>query len=168
MTTHVCHCEHARAVSLRFRRRVSKCGIVQAASSTDHHSKDVTYIHRNVKTTERVESRGCVVIHGSVDKGAKITAAGDVMVWGRLAGHVHAGCDGDRGATISALELRGAHLTIANVNSLAAARVTVPGPHTARVVQAGRRHAVQLLPLDTAHPRAAPAALAKSFTRQAA
>jgi hypothetical protein len=42
----------------------------------------------------------------------------------RLAGHVHAGCDGDRSATISALELRGAHLVIANVKSLAAARVS--------------------------------------------
>jgi septum formation inhibitor MinC len=42
----------------------------------------------------------------------------------RLAGNVHAGCDGDRSATISALELRGAHLVIANVKSLAAARVS--------------------------------------------
>uniref|UniRef100_A0A383V6C6 Uncharacterized protein n=1 Tax=Tetradesmus obliquus TaxID=3088 RepID=A0A383V6C6_TETOB len=87
------------------------------------------------------------------------------MVWGRLAGHVHAGCEGDRGATISALELRGAHLVIANVKSLAAARVTVPGPHTARVVQIGRNQVMQLHPLGPAHPRASSAGLAKSFTR---
>lgn len=41
----------------------------------------------------------------------------------RLSGHVHAGCQGDTNASISALELRGAHLVIAQVKSLAAARV---------------------------------------------
>jgi hypothetical protein len=42
----------------------------------------------------------------------------------RLAGHVHAGCSGDRSAVISALELRGAQLIIAQCSSLGAARVS--------------------------------------------
>jgi septum formation inhibitor MinC len=57
--------------------------LVRAASSSDHHSKYVTYIHRNVGSNERVESGGCIIIHGSVEEGARITSAGDVMVWGR-------------------------------------------------------------------------------------
>jgi septum formation inhibitor MinC len=57
--------------------------LARAASSSDHHSKYVTYIHRSVSSNERVESGGCIVIHGSVEEGARITSAGDVMVWGR-------------------------------------------------------------------------------------
>jgi hypothetical protein len=49
-------------------------------------------------------------------------AAGVVML-GSLSGHVHAGCNGDRSAQISALELRGAQLVIAHSTSLGAARV---------------------------------------------
>ena len=45
-------------------------------------------------------------------------------VFHRLSGHVHAGCEGNSSASISALELRGAHLVIARVTSLAAARVS--------------------------------------------
>jgi hypothetical protein len=47
-------------------------------------------------------------------------------------------------------------------------QVTVPGPHTARVVQVGRSNVMQLTPLGPAHPRASSAGLAKSFTRCAA
>jgi len=45
----------------------------------------------------------------------------------RLSGHVHAGCTGDHSAVISALELRGAQLVIANSTSLGAARVSLIG-----------------------------------------
>jgi septum formation inhibitor MinC len=83
MSVQLCQCGTAHAASLRFRRRVSRCVLAQPASSSDHHSKYVTYIHRSVGPNERVESGGCIVIHGSVEEGARITSAGDVMVWGR-------------------------------------------------------------------------------------
>lgn len=46
------------------------------------------------------------------------------MCCNRLSGRVHAGSQGNLNANISALELRGAHLEIARVKSLAAARVS--------------------------------------------
>eukprot|EP00775_Hariotina_reticulata_P004598 gene4598-4852_t len=88
------------------------------------------------------------------------------MVWGKLSGHVHAGASGNTAAHISALELRGAQIIIADVTSLAAARVTVPGPHTASVAHTGSRNfTMQLVPLGPPHPPPAPAGLAKDFGR---
>lgn len=52
----------------------------------------------------------------------------------RLSGHVHAGCSGDRSATISALELRGAQLIIAQSTSLGAARVSLGKPTSIALV----------------------------------
>jgi hypothetical protein len=45
----------------------------------------VTYINRPVRADEHVEAPGSVVVHGDVAADASISAAGDVMVWGRWA-----------------------------------------------------------------------------------
>ena len=51
---------------------------------------------------------------GDVNPGARVSASGDVMVWGRLRGIAHAGQDGDREARIIALQLRPLQLRIAD------------------------------------------------------
>ena len=55
-----------------------------------------------------------VVIVGDVNPGSEIIAAGDVIVWGRLRGLVHAGAMGDETAAICALELTPTQLRIAD------------------------------------------------------
>lgn len=56
---------------------------------------------------------GHVVIIGDVNPGAEIVATGNVVVWGRLRGLVHAGATGDTSAMICALELVPTQLRIA-------------------------------------------------------
>jgi septum site-determining protein MinC len=61
-----------------------------------------------------VHSTGHVVVIGDVNPGAEIVALGDVIVWGRLRGNVHAGADGDENAVVCALDMMPTQLRIAS------------------------------------------------------
>jgi len=55
---------------------------------------------------------GHVVIIGDVNAGAEIIAGGDIVIWGRLNGTVHAGAAGDDQAVVCALDLDPTQLRI--------------------------------------------------------
>ncbi len=57
---------------------------------------------------------GHIIIIGDVNPGAEVIAGGDVIVWGRLRGLVHAGALGDLSAVICALHLSPTQLRIAD------------------------------------------------------
>lgn len=57
---------------------------------------------------------GHIIIIGDVNPGAEVIAGGDVIVWGRLRGLVHAGAMGDLSAVICALHLSPTQLRIAD------------------------------------------------------
>ena len=52
------------------------------------------------------------MILGDVNPGAEVIAGGNVIVWGKLRGMVHAGADGKIDAVICALELSPTQLRI--------------------------------------------------------
>ena len=54
------------------------------------------------------------MIIGDVNPGAEIIAAGDVVVWGRVRGLIHAGALGNETAVICALALTPTQLRIAD------------------------------------------------------
>ena len=54
-----------------------------------------------------------MLILGDVNPGAKVSAEGNIIIWGRLLGIAHAGNKGNYQATISALQLRPVQLRIA-------------------------------------------------------
>jgi septum site-determining protein MinC len=54
-----------------------------------------------------------VVVYGDVNPGAEIIAAGDIIVWGKLRGNVHAGADGDESAVVCALDMTPTQMRIA-------------------------------------------------------
>lgn len=66
-----------------------------------------------LRSGQSVYHEGHVVIIGDVNAGAEIIAGGDVIVWGRLRGLVHAGALGDETAVICALDLNPTQLRIA-------------------------------------------------------
>jgi septum site-determining protein MinC len=72
-------------------------------------------IKRTLRSGRTVRSRGHVVVIGDVNSGAEIVAIGDVIVWGRLRGTVHAGAQGDESAVVCALDLAPTQLRIANL-----------------------------------------------------
>jgi len=70
-------------------------------------------IKRTLRSGRTVHSLGHVVVFGDVNPGAKIIAAGDIIVWGRLRGTVHAGAEGDAQAIVCALDMAPNQLRIA-------------------------------------------------------
>ncbi|KAK9817031.1 hypothetical protein WJX72_008675 [[Myrmecia] bisecta] len=94
---------------------------MQVHSSTSYHaewseqSSDTLYMKRTLRAGTVVEHPGSVIVLGDVKRGAQIIAGGDVMVWGRLLGEAHAGCTGDRSASIQALEMLPSQLRIADI-----------------------------------------------------
>jgi septum site-determining protein MinC len=70
-------------------------------------------IRRTLRSGRTVHSGGHVVVYGDVNPGAEIIAAGDVLVWGRLRGNVHAGAEGDEAAVVCALDMTPTQLRIA-------------------------------------------------------
>ncbi len=66
-------------------------------------SKGVLIRHR-VRSGQVVRHTGHVVVIGDVNAGAEVVAGGDIVVWGRLFGTVHAGAMGNNSAIICALD----------------------------------------------------------------
>jgi septum site-determining protein MinC len=71
-------------------------------------------VKRTLRSGRVIHSRGHVVVYGDVNPGAKIIATGDIIVWGRLRGMVHAGAEGDTGAVVCALDMSPGQLRIAD------------------------------------------------------
>jgi septum site-determining protein MinC len=70
-------------------------------------------LKETLRSGRSIYHEGHVVVIGDVNPGAEIIAGGDVIVWGRLRGLVHAGALGDETAVICALELNPTQLRIA-------------------------------------------------------
>ena len=98
-------------------------------------------LHRTLRSGQLLQHPGHVVVIGDVNPGAEIIAGGDVVVWGRVRGTIHAGALGDNKATVCALELRptqlriGSHIATSPPDSGIAAhlgRATAPSPKKGR------------------------------------
>ncbi len=72
-------------------------------------------IQRTVRSGQKINHTGTVVIIGDVNAGAEVIAGGDVYVWGRLRGLVHAGAPDDNNAIVGALMLTPTQLRIGNL-----------------------------------------------------
>jgi len=71
-------------------------------------------IRHLVRSGQVVRHTGHVVIIGDVNVGAEIIAGGDIVIWGRLFGTVHAGAMGDDSAVVCALDFSPLQLRIGN------------------------------------------------------
>ena len=71
-------------------------------------------VQRTLRSGQSVSHAGHVVIIGDVNPGSEIIAGGDVVVWGRLRGIVHAGASGDEQRCVCALDLSPTQLRIGN------------------------------------------------------
>ncbi len=70
-------------------------------------------LRETFRSGRSVQHDGHIVIIGDVNPGAEIISGGNVVVWGRLRGLVHAGAYGDKTAVICALDLNPTQLRIA-------------------------------------------------------
>ncbi len=90
-------------------------------------------VQRTLRSGFSLQYAGHVVVIGDVNPGAEIIAKGDVVVWGKLRGMVHAGAEGDERAVVCALDLSPTQLRIAGQIALAPKRRGKPLPEMARL-----------------------------------
>ena len=72
------------------------------------------FLDRTLRSGTRIEFAGHVVVLGDVNPGAEIIAEGNIIIWGRLRGMVHAGSEGNQESVICALEFSPMQLRIAD------------------------------------------------------
>ena len=70
-------------------------------------------VRRTLRSGQSIRHPGHVVVIGDVNSGAEVVAGGDIVVWGRVRGVVHAGALGNEEAIICALDLAPTQLRIA-------------------------------------------------------
>ena len=94
---------------------------------------EAAYVRRTLRSGRSVRHTGHVIVVGDVNAGAEVIADGDVIVWGRLRGTVHAGASGDTRAVICALDLSPTQLRIAGYIATSPGRKGEPKPELARI-----------------------------------
>lgn len=99
------------------------------------------FINKTLRSGTRIEYPGNVVIVGDVNPGAEVVAEGNVIVWGRVRGMIHAGAKGNRSAYICALDLSANQLRIADEISATLKPQKDPKPEVASINSEGRLQA---------------------------
>ena len=106
--------------------------VVQTAD-TKMDGENAILIRRTLRSGYRISFMGHVTVIGDVNPGAEIVAGGDIVVWGKLRGVVHAGADGNDDAVICALDLEPTQLRINDKIAITPKRKGKPQPEIARV-----------------------------------
>ncbi len=103
------------AQNLGMATRLSKPHLSEVQETAEEVPENAAlWLQQTVRSGQRIEYEGHVVIFGDVNPGAEIIATGSVIVWGRLRGVVHAGAKGDESAVVCALEMAPTQLRIAS------------------------------------------------------
>ncbi len=90
-------------------------------------------IERTLRSGQKVRHPGHVVVLGDVNPGAEVIAGGNVVVWGKLRGVVHAGATGNERSVVCALDLTPTQLRIGSHISVSPERKGNPRPEKAYV-----------------------------------
>ncbi|HHW87350.1 MAG TPA: septum site-determining protein MinC [Chloroflexi bacterium] len=87
-----------------------------AAANTDTASY---FVYRGyLRSGHRLRRTENILVIGDINPGAEVISEGDILVWGRLRGVVHAGVGGNRRAIVAALDLEPTQMRIADVMTI--------------------------------------------------
>lgn len=127
--------EH-NAQSIGLAIKIGRNSIAPEPASIDTVVKEggkAVLLRRTLRSGFSLKNSGHVIVIGDVNPGAEIIAGGDVVVWGKLRGVVHAGAEGNTDAVVCALDLSPTQLRIAGFISLSPKRRGKPSPELARL-----------------------------------
>ena len=74
-------------------------------------------VERSLRSGQKVEHPGDVFVVGQVNDGAEIVSAGNIVVWGRLQGLVHAGAEGNISSRVIAKSFEATQVRIGRLFS---------------------------------------------------
>lgn len=98
---------------------------------SDLEGDEAVLIQRTLRSGHTIRHPGHVVVIGDVNPGAEVVAGGNVVVWGRVRGVVHAGAAGNTKAVVCALDLAPTQLRIGAQISISPERKGKPRPEMA-------------------------------------
>jgi septum site-determining protein MinC len=113
--------------------RITQFRDQSAAETNIQDGEDAILVRKTLRSGYSLKHAGNVVVIGDVNPGAEITAGGNVIVWGRLRGVVHAGVDGNDSASVYALDFAPTQLRIAGQVAYSPVRRGKPQPEIARL-----------------------------------
>ncbi len=70
---------------------------------TQEATAESIFINNTIRSGQRIESEGDIVVVGDVNPGGEVIAAGSIAVFGKLRGLVHAGCFGRTDVCVAAV-----------------------------------------------------------------
>ena len=82
--------------------------------STDYFNAQSIFVSHTMRSGQRIECEGDIVVLGDVNPGAELIAGGSIAVMGTLRGLAHAGATGRKDVVISAFRLSPMQLRISS------------------------------------------------------
>ncbi|NJK68860.1 MAG: septum site-determining protein MinC [Microcoleus sp. CSU_2_2] len=77
----------------------------QAQAQKPQSLAEPLYLQMTVRSGVEIRHPGTVIVFGDVNPGGSVIAGGDILVWGRLRGIVHAGAGGNTKSLIMTLQM---------------------------------------------------------------
>lgn len=88
---------------------------IKKAYEQNVENSETFFFKGGVRSGQRIETEGSIVIIGDVNSGAEIIAGDNIVVLGSLRGLAHAGAKGNRKAIIASNRIESPQIRIANV-----------------------------------------------------
>ena len=90
-------------------------------------------VRKTLRSGFSLKNSASIIVVGDVNPGAEIIAGGNIIVWGKLRGIVHAGADGNKEMQIYALDLNPSMLRIADLIASFSSKRGKIQPEVARI-----------------------------------
>ncbi|MEX1247714.1 MAG: septum site-determining protein MinC [Anaerolineales bacterium] len=107
--------------------------IVEEEAPEAQPAGSAVLLKKTLRSGSNITHHGDVTVIGDVNPGAQIVAGGDVVIWGRLRGLVHAGAEGNESAVVCAMDLSPTQLRIAGHIAIPPKERGTPRPEIAFV-----------------------------------
>lgn len=88
---------------------------IKKTFETNTDISETKFVQNSIRSGQKEEYAGSIVICGDVNPGAEVVAGGNIMVLGTLRGVAHAGANGNKKAIISANCIEVTQVRIANL-----------------------------------------------------
>jgi septum site-determining protein MinC len=93
--------------------------VADAAPAATNATTSNYFVYRGyLRSGHKLQRQEHILIIGDINPGAEVVSQGDVLVWGRLRGVVHAGAGGNQRSIVAALDLEPTQLRIADVMTI--------------------------------------------------
>lgn len=89
--------------------------ILSVNEDFEKEQKETFYIKQTLRSGQKIEVDGNLILIGDCNAGSEIIASGDILIWGILSGIAHAGNKGDKKSCIRAFKINAIQLRIAEL-----------------------------------------------------